>query len=58
MKMGDVMRSLSASLLCLVLAGCATVEQAPNARPLSQANIEALGPTPLSVLAEANRGMS
>jgi len=31
------------------MAACATVEPVPNARPLSQANIEALGPTRLSV---------
>lgn len=31
------------------MAACATVEPVPNARPLSQANIEAMGPTRVSV---------
>jgi hypothetical protein len=35
--------------MCLAMAACATVEPVPNARPLSQASIEAMGPTPLSV---------
>lgn len=43
------MRRLMAPLLCLAVAACATVEPVPGARPLSQANIEAIGPTPLSV---------
>lgn len=44
------MRRILASSLCLVLAACATVEPAPYARPLSQASIEAMGATPLSVV--------
>lgn len=43
------MRKIMASAMCLTLAACATVEPVPNARPLSQANIEALGPTKVSV---------
>lgn len=43
------MRKIVASAMCLALAACATVEPVPNARPLSQASIEALGPTKLSV---------
>jgi hypothetical protein len=43
------MRAIVASSLCIALAACGTIEQAPTARPLSQANIEALGPTRLSV---------
>jgi hypothetical protein len=35
--------------LCFGLAACATVEPVPVARPLSQANIEALGPTRTSL---------
>ncbi|HEX8232363.1 MAG TPA: hypothetical protein VF559_03320 [Caulobacteraceae bacterium] len=43
------MRRVLAASLCLVLAACATVEPVPNARPLSQASIAAMGPTPVSV---------
>lgn len=43
------MRRVVASFLCLAMAACATVEPVPGARPLSQANIEAIGPTKLSV---------
>jgi hypothetical protein len=35
--------------MCLAMAACATVEPVPAARPLSQASIDALGPTRLSV---------
>jgi hypothetical protein len=42
-------RRAIAPLLCLSLAACATVEPVPNARPLSQANIERLGPTKASL---------
>lgn len=38
-----------APVLCLALGGCATVEPVPNARLLSQANIERLGPTKASM---------
>lgn len=44
------MRIVLAPLLCLAMAACATVEPVPAARPLSQANIEAIGPTRLSVI--------
>ncbi|HYF22925.1 MAG TPA: hypothetical protein VD929_05960 [Caulobacteraceae bacterium] len=43
-----------ASSLCLVMAACATGEPAPYARPLSQASIEAMGPTPVSVNGDEN----
>lgn len=43
------MRKIVAPLLCLTMAACATVEPFPNARPLSQASIEALGPTRVSI---------
>lgn len=37
------------SSLCLALAACATVEPVPVARPLTQASIDALGPTRVSI---------
>ncbi|MDP2258391.1 MAG: hypothetical protein Q8J89_01565 [Caulobacter sp.] len=43
------MRKVLAPLLCLSMAACATVEPVPAARPLSQASIETMGPTRLSV---------
>ncbi len=43
------MRRFMASAMCLALAACATVEPVPVARPLSQTNIEAMGPTRLSI---------
>ena len=43
------MRRVLAPLLCLTMAACATVEPVPAARPLSQASIETMGPTRLSV---------
>lgn len=43
------MRTLVVASICLGLTACATVEPVPNDRPLSQANIAALGPTPASV---------
>lgn len=43
------MKRVLAPLLCLAVAACATVEPVPLARPLSQANIETLGPTRVSV---------
>ena len=46
---GNSLRTVAVSLLCLTLAACATVEPVPAARPLSQASIAAMGPTPVSV---------
>lgn len=43
------MKKILAPLLCLAVAACATVEPVPFARPLSQANIDAMGPTRVSV---------
>ncbi len=43
------MRKLVAPLLCLSMAACATVQSVPNARPLSQSSIDAMGPTKVSV---------
>ncbi len=43
------MKRILAPLMCLAVAACATVEPVPYARPLSQANIQALGPTRVSV---------
>ena len=43
------MKRVLAPVLCLAIAACATVEPVPTARPLSQAHIEAMGPTRLSV---------
>lgn len=43
------MRRIVASAMCLAMAACATVEPVPTARPLSQASIDAMGPTRLSV---------
>ncbi|MEO8113085.1 MAG: hypothetical protein ABI655_01805 [Phenylobacterium sp.] len=43
------MRAFILSLICIGLAACATIEPAPTARPLSQANIEVLGPTRTSI---------
>lgn len=36
--------------MCLAMAACATVEPVPGARPLSQANIDAIGPTRMSIV--------
>lgn len=47
--MGDPVRAILTATLCLALAACATVEPVPNARPLSQASIAALGDTRASV---------
>ena len=44
------MRKFLAPVLCLSVVACATVEPYPNARPLSQSSIEAMGPTRLSVV--------
>src|SRR5689334_22949346 len=43
------MRVLTAASLCVLLVACGTIEPVPNARPLSQSNIEALKSTKLSV---------
>lgn len=43
------MRRVLAPLLCVSMAACVTMEPVPTARPLSQASIEAMGPTRLSV---------
>ena len=43
------MKRILAPLLCLAVAACATAEPVPFARPLSPANIEAMGPTRVSV---------
>jgi hypothetical protein len=51
---GDLMRKVMVSALCLALAACATAEPFPNARPLPEASIKAMGPTPLSVTADEN----
>lgn len=51
------MKRILVSALCLATAACATVEPVPNARPLSQTSIEAMGPTRLSV-AGSEQGVS
>lgn len=45
------MRAITASLLCCLLAACATAESAPTARTLTEANIAAIGATRVSVTA-------
>lgn len=47
--MNWILRRTVAPLLCLALAACATVEPVPNARLLSPANVERLGPTRASI---------
>jgi hypothetical protein len=42
------MKRILASAMCLAVAACAT-EPVPNARPLTQASIDAMGPTRVSV---------
>ena len=46
------MRAFAVLPLCFVLAACATVEPSPSARPLSPANLAALGPTRASITAD------
>jgi hypothetical protein len=45
------MKKLIAASLCLALSACAAMEPYPHARPLTQAGIAAMGPTPVSVTA-------
>jgi len=57
--MTRISRRAVAPLLCLALAACATVEPVPNARLLTQANVERLGPTQVSIAGnEAGVGKS
>jgi hypothetical protein len=44
------MRRILVPGLCLAVAACATVEPVPVTRPLSQANIDVIGPTRMSVV--------
>lgn len=43
------MRILIASAACLALAACATAEPAPFARPMTKANIDTVGGTPVNL---------
>ena len=50
------MRMMLGAILAVALAGCATTPPYPQARPLTQAHMEAMGPTPV-VLSENNNGV-
>lgn len=50
------MRAWTAAVLAIALAGCATSEPFPSARPLTQTHIDAMGSTPI-VVSESNAGV-
>lgn len=50
------MRTLMAAICAIALAGCATATPVPAARPLTQAYVATLGPTPV-VVSQNNNGV-